>query len=93
MKMKRKFITILTAALCAVSCELEFAPTDSGSGDDLLKNASSAISIIDGVDVDCRLVNRWKLPPVLRNIGIQHCPRMYGRRFHYAEYGKRMVLV
>lgn len=49
MKMKRKFITILTAALCTVSCELEFAPTDSGSGDDLLKNASSAISIIDGV--------------------------------------------
>ena len=40
---------MLTAALCAVSCELEFAPTDSGSGDDLLKNASSAISIIDGV--------------------------------------------
>lgn len=47
--MKNKFITILTAALCVVSCDLEFAPTDSGSGDDLIKDASSAVSIIDGV--------------------------------------------
>lgn len=39
-------------ATCLVglsSCQLDFNPTDSGSADDLLKSASSAISIIDGV--------------------------------------------
>ncbi len=45
----KKFISVWAIALCAVSCELDFAPTDSGSGDDLLKNASSAVSIIDGI--------------------------------------------
>lgn len=48
MKMK-KIISIFSAALCVAACNLEFAPTDSGSGDDLLKNASSAVSIIDGI--------------------------------------------
>ncbi len=47
--MKKKFILILSAALCAASCDLEFSPTDSGSGDELIKDAGSAISIIDGV--------------------------------------------
>ncbi len=49
-RMKNRFIGILSAAaLCAVSCNLEFEPTDSGSGNDLLKNASSAVSIVDGI--------------------------------------------
>lgn len=47
--MKKKFIILFFAALGAVSCDLEFAPTDSGSGDELIKDASSAVSIIDGV--------------------------------------------
>ena len=45
----KKIITVLAAVLAAVSCNLEFVPTDSGSGEDLMKNASSAISSIDGV--------------------------------------------
>lgn len=45
----RKFILILSAAICAVSCNLDFEPTDSASGDDLLKSASTAVTIIDGV--------------------------------------------
>lgn len=47
--MKNKLMIMLAAVLCAVSCDLEFAPTDSGSGDELIKDASSAVSIIDGV--------------------------------------------
>ncbi len=47
--MKKKFIMIFAAVFSAVSCQLEFVPTDSGSGDDLMKNASSAISTIDGI--------------------------------------------
>ena len=47
--MKKKFIMIFAAAFSAISCQLDFVPTDSGSGDDLMKNASSAISTIDGI--------------------------------------------
>ena len=47
--MNNKLMIMLAAVLCAVSCDLEFAPTDSGSGDELIKDASSAVSIIDGV--------------------------------------------
>ncbi len=50
--MKRYIVkTILSAAvlLGAVSCRLDFAPTDSGSGSELLKDASSAMSIVDGI--------------------------------------------
>lgn len=44
---KTLYIFLLIFGLSA--CNLEFSPTNSGSGDALLKNASSAISIVDGV--------------------------------------------
>ncbi len=39
----------MSAAICAVSCNLEFQPTDSGSGEDLLKSATTAVTIVDGI--------------------------------------------
>lgn len=46
----RKILSIISVSvLCAVSCNLEFQPTDSGSGEDLLKSASTAVTIVDGV--------------------------------------------
>lgn len=47
--MMRKFFIYITAAVCATACSLSFEPTDSGSGKDLLKSASTAVSIVDGV--------------------------------------------
>ncbi len=39
----------MSAAICAVSCNLEFQPTDSGSGEELMKEASTAITSINGI--------------------------------------------
>lgn len=51
--MKKTLTNIIAlAALAAVSCSpsmLEFEPTDSGSGEELLKEASTAISSVNGV--------------------------------------------
>lgn len=47
--MMKRFIIFVSVLLCAVSCDLSFGPTDSGSGKDLLESASTAVSIVDGV--------------------------------------------
>lgn len=47
--MRKSVILLSSAIFCAVSCNLDFEPTDSASGDDLLKSASTAITVIDGV--------------------------------------------
>lgn len=49
--MKKAFNHLLLAfaALLAVSCNLDYEPTDSGSGEELLKDASTAISSINGI--------------------------------------------
>ena len=42
----------VTAIMAASSCSkssLEFSPTDSGSGDDILREASTAISSVNGI--------------------------------------------
>ncbi|WP_295939196.1 RagB/SusD family nutrient uptake outer membrane protein [uncultured Alistipes sp.] len=48
--MKKILYSIISiAALAMASCNLDFSPTDSGSGDKLLKEASTAITSINGV--------------------------------------------
>ncbi len=46
---KRAIISTFLAVLALSSCNLDFDPTDSGSADDLLGSATTAVSIIDGI--------------------------------------------
>ena len=50
--MRKKLYIIVAAAIAAVGCDsdmLEFNPTDSGSGEELMKEASTAITSINGI--------------------------------------------
>lgn len=44
-----KYAIISLAAATLTACDLDFGPTDSGSGDELLGNASTAITSLNGV--------------------------------------------
>ena len=48
-KYMNKIVSAAAVIVAVSSCQLDFAPTDGGSGDELLKNASSAVSIVDGI--------------------------------------------
>lgn len=45
----KNIISAILACLAISSCRLDFDPTDSGSSDELLSSASTAVSIIDGI--------------------------------------------
>lgn len=50
--MKKKLYILAVLSIAAISCNkdmLEFNPTDSGSGEELMKDASTAISSINGI--------------------------------------------
>lgn len=49
--MKNTFYHILIAfaALCTASCSLDFEPTNAGSGDELLKDATTAVTSVNGI--------------------------------------------
>ena len=50
--MRKKLYILAALAIASVSCDsdmLEFSPTDSGSGEELMKEASTAITSINGI--------------------------------------------
>ena len=50
--MKKKLYILAVLSIATISCNkdmLEFNPTDSGSGENLMKDASTAISSINGI--------------------------------------------
>lgn len=50
--MRKKLYILAALAIASVSCDsdmLEFNPTDSGSGEELMKDASTAITSINGI--------------------------------------------
>ncbi len=52
MTMKKKIYMLALAAIAAMSCNkdmLEFNPTDSGSGEELMKEAATAITSVNGI--------------------------------------------
>ena len=52
MTMKKKIYMLALAAIAAMSCNkdmLEFNPTDSGSGEELMKDAATAITSVNGI--------------------------------------------
>ena len=72
--MKKKLYILAVLSIAAISCNkdmLEFNPTDSGSGEELMKDASTAISSINGIYRSmwtARLVNHRQRPPMLRHL-------------------------
>ena len=45
----KKSVLICIAGILLASCEMDFTPTDAGSAESLVKDAESAITIVDGI--------------------------------------------